>query len=98
MSGNLPLFDQPSAFDRRRLASKLLALAQHGIYFGTSSWRYPGWLGSVYTPERYQYRGKFSKKRFEETSLSEYAETFPLVGCDFSFYGAQPPAFWDKLF
>jgi hypothetical protein len=34
------------------------------VYFGTSSWKYEGWLGSIYTPERYLTRGKFSKKKW----------------------------------
>ena len=44
---------------------KLRRLADQGIYFGTSSWKYEGWLGSIYTPERYATRGKFSRKKFE---------------------------------
>ncbi len=31
-----------------RLAPKLRALADQGIYFGTSSWNSDGWLGSTY--------------------------------------------------
>ena len=30
------------------LAPKLRALADRNIYFGTSSWKYDGWLGSIY--------------------------------------------------
>ena len=36
-----------------RLAPKLSALAVQGIYFGTSSWKYEGWLGSIYREDRY---------------------------------------------
>jgi hypothetical protein len=32
-----------------RLAPKLRALTDRGIYFGTSSWKYDGWLGSIYS-------------------------------------------------
>lgn len=81
-----------------RLAPKLRALADQGIHFGTSSWKYEGWLGSIYDPERYKVRGKFSKKRFEENCLAEYAETFPVVGGDFSFYQFPSAAYWSKLF
>jgi len=47
---NLPLFDEEPSFDRKKLAAKLRNLAQQGIYFGGSSWKYEGWLGQVYTP------------------------------------------------
>jgi len=97
-SETLPLFDDPPAFDRVKLAGKLRALAEKGIYLGGSSWKYEGWLGQIYTPERYVTRGKFSKKRFEETCIAEYAETFPLVCGDFSFYQFPAPEFWQKLF
>jgi len=96
---NLSLFDDPPpAFDRVKLAGKLRALAEKGIYLGGSSWKYEGWLGQIYTPSRYATRGKFSKKRFEETCIAEYAETFPLVCGDFSFYQFPSPQFWQKLF
>ena len=32
-----------------RLAPVLHRLAERGIYFGTSSWKYEGWLGSIYS-------------------------------------------------
>lgn len=81
-----------------RLAPKLSALASRGVYFGTSSWKYPGWLGSIYAPGRYVYRGKLSEKRFNETCLSEYALIFPVVGGDFSFYQFPSPSYWRRLF
>lgn len=64
--------------------SRLKALAGQGVYFGTSSWKYEGWLGSVYSPERYHTRGKFSKAKFDADYLAEYAEVFPVVSGDFS--------------
>ncbi|MGH9591440.1 MAG: DUF72 domain-containing protein, partial [Bryobacteraceae bacterium] len=73
----LPLFDPAPAFDRTALATRLRALAQKNIWIGTSSWKYQGWLGQIYTPDRYTIRGRFSKKRFESECLAEYAETFP---------------------
>ena len=49
-----------------RLAPTLRALADRKIYFGTSSWKYDGWLGSIYTQDRYLTRGKFSNAKFEQ--------------------------------
>jgi len=94
----LPLFDPPSSFDRAGLANRLRKLAHENIWIGTSSWKYPGWLDQIYTPERYQTRGKFSQKRFEAECLAEYAETFPIVCGDFSFYQFPSPEYWKKLF
>lgn len=98
MRGSLPLFDEPSSFDRAGLAGAVNRLASEGIFLGTSSWKYEGWLGQVYSEERYLVRGKFSKKRFEEQCLAEYAETFPIVCGDFSFYQFPTDEFWRKLF
>jgi uncharacterized protein YecE (DUF72 family) len=89
----------PSLFtEPRPLGRKLYALAEKGIYLGTSSWKYEGWLGQIYTPERYFTRGRFSKKKFEETCLEEYAETFPAVCGDFSFYQFPSEDYWRRLF
>lgn len=82
----------------RRLAEKLKRLAGRGIYFGTSSWKYPGWVGSIYSEKRYITRGKFSQKKFDEDCLDEYARTFPVVGGDFSFYQFPTPDYWARLF
>jgi uncharacterized protein YecE (DUF72 family) len=81
-----------------RLAPKLRALADRGIYFGTSSWKYDGWIGSIYSDSRYLTRGKFSKARFEESCLTEYAETFPTVCGDLTFYQFPSEQYWAKLF
>jgi hypothetical protein len=57
-----PLFphqDRPE--QAARLAPKLRTLAAEGVYFGTSRWKYEGWLGSIYSPDRYLTRGKHSK-------------------------------------
>ncbi|MEE2828794.1 MAG: DUF72 domain-containing protein [Myxococcota bacterium] len=56
------------------------------IRFGTSSWKYPGWKGTVY---RADYR---SKADFEARSLKEYGDFpwFRAVGLDASFY--RPPS------
>ena len=47
---------------------------------------------------RYVSRGRFSRKRFEAECLAEYAETFPVVCGDFSFYQLPTAEFWRKLF
>ena len=92
----LPLF-QP-AFDREGLARSLRALAKDNIWIGTSSWKYEGWLDQVYSRGRYWTRGRFSRKHFEAECLAEYAQTFPTVCGDFSFYQFPSPEFWSKLF
>src|ERR1700744_502751 len=97
----LPLFDPPapdSAFDRAALADRLQTLAQSGVWIGTSSWKYEGWLDQIYTRELYTTRGRFSQKKFEAECLAEYARTFPIVCGDFSFYQFPTPQFWQKLF
>ena len=94
----LPLFDSPSGFDRGSLAARLRALAADNIWIGTSSWKYEGWLDQIYSRDRYLTRGRFSKKRFEAECLAEYAEAFPIVCGDFSFYQFPTPEYWRKLF
>jgi uncharacterized protein YecE (DUF72 family) len=99
MSTTLPLFDDPPpSFDREHLAQELRALANEQIFLGGSSWKYEGWLGQIYTPQKYYTRGKFSQKLFEQRCLAEYGETFPIVCGDFSFYQFPSPEFWTKLF
>jgi len=92
------LFDEPPTFDRGGLAEKLRALASQNIYIGGSSWKYAGWLGQIYTRERYLVRGRFSQKLFEQECLREYAETFPTVCGDFAFYQFPTDEFWRRLF
>ncbi|MBI4892234.1 MAG: DUF72 domain-containing protein [Acidobacteria bacterium] len=94
---NLQLFQSEPGF-RELLAARLRTLAEEGIYLGTSSWKYPGWLGQIYTTERYNTRGRFSQKKFEEQCLAEYAETFPAVCGDFSFYQFPSQSYWQRLF
>jgi uncharacterized protein YecE (DUF72 family) len=91
----LPLFDEPQ---RSPLAEKLNTLAAEKIYLGTSSWKYDGWLGQIYTAGRYMTRGRFSQKKFEAECLAEYADTFPVVCGDFSFYQFPSDDYWRKLF
>jgi len=94
----LPLFDPPSSFDRASLAQRLQELRGENIWIGTSSWKYEGWLGQIYSRERYLSRGRFSLKRFEAECLAEYAEIFPIVCGDFSFYQFPSADYWRKLF
>jgi uncharacterized protein YecE (DUF72 family) len=93
-----PLFDEPGTFDRDALAARLKTLAAQGIFIGGSSWKYEGWLGQVYTRERYLARGRFSQTAFQAECLREYAETFPTVCGDFAFYQFPTDDFWRKLF
>ena len=101
-----PTMTQLSLFDAgddrppqaARLAPRLHALAEQGVYFGTSSWKYEGWLGSIYDAERYVTRGKFSQQKFEAECLAEYAATFPVVCGDFAFYQFPSPDYWKRLF
>ena len=95
---NLSLFDSPPQFDKEALAKRLRVLADGRIFVGTSSWKYDGWLDQIYTRERYLSRGKFSQKAFEAECLKEFAETFPIVCGDFSFYQFPTAEFWKKLF
>lgn len=94
----LPLFDPASSFDKAALAWRLHSLASQNIWIGTSSWKYPGWLDQIYSRDRYATRSKFSQKHFEAECLAEYAETFPIVCGDFSFYQFPTPEFWQRLF
>lgn len=73
-------------FDRDQLAGQLRVLAARGVYLGTSSWKYPGWFGSIYERDRYVWRGRFSQTRFERNCLAEFAQTFSAVSVDASYY------------
>lgn len=98
MSGEtLSLFEEPD-YERTPLGWKLAALADRGVYLGTSSWKYPGWLGQIYTEDHYKVRGQFSEKRFQATCLAEYAASFPIVCGDFTFYQFPSGQHWQRLF
>jgi uncharacterized protein YecE (DUF72 family) len=73
-------------FDRDQMKRKAAELAAKGVFIGTSSWKYEGWLNQLYTPTRYEYRGKVAKTRFERDCLSEYAEVFKTVCVDAAYY------------
>ena len=93
-----PLFDDPAGFDRAGLAVRLRGLAAQNVLIGGSSWKYEGWLGQVYSRERYLARGRFSQRLFQSECLREYAETFPTVCGDFAFYQFPSVEFWRRLF
>ena len=73
-------------FDRDAMKSALAALARQGVFLGTSSWKYPGWLGQLYTEDRYIWHGRFSEARFERLCLAQYAEVFKTVCVDAAYY------------
>jgi uncharacterized protein YecE (DUF72 family) len=77
---------QGAVFDRERVAGWAADLAVQGVYVGTSSWKYPGWLGQLYDGRRYEYRGKFAETRFKRDCLAEYAEVFKTVCVDAAYY------------
>lgn len=59
---------------------------RHDVWFGTSSWKYPGWKGLLYK-DTYK-----SDRDFERRCLSEYARTYPCVGVDHTYYDWPKPA------
>ena len=93
MPETLPLFPEPEPETKLILAARLKRLAEQSIFIGTSSWKYPGWIGEIYSAHRYS-----NNKRFEAECLTEYAEAFPIVCGDFAFYQFPSPQFWEKLF
>jgi uncharacterized protein YecE (DUF72 family) len=80
------LLGSGSDFDLNAVRRRVAALAQEGMYVGTSSWKYEGWLGLLYDEQCYLHRGKVSKKRFQENCLAEYAQTFKTVSVDAGYY------------
>ena len=63
-------------FPRAEFASDVADLARKGVFVGTSWWKYQGWLGQLYTQDRYLTNGKLSRAKFEAKCLAEYAEVF----------------------
>jgi uncharacterized protein YecE (DUF72 family) len=66
------------------------------VKMGTASDRYAGWLGQIYTEERYQGRitqrtkvigeHNFTEEVLPVDSVAEYFEHFPVLEIDFTFY------------
>ncbi len=67
------------------------------MFIGTSSWKYPGWRGQLYSEDRYIWHGKFSEARFEELCLTEYAEVFKTVCVDAAYYRFPDRHFLEQL-
>jgi uncharacterized protein YecE (DUF72 family) len=84
-------------FDRDQMCKKAAELAAEGVYVGTSSWKYEGWLNQLYTTGRYEYRGKFATTRFERSCLTEYAEVFKTVCVDAAYYTFPSEKYLDGL-
>ncbi len=74
------------AFDREQMAEAAARLASQGVFLGTSSWKYPGWRGQLYTDDPYVWCGRFSESRFEKLCLAEYARVFKSVCVDAAYY------------
>ena len=72
--------------DLNALRDDLAELAARGIYVGTSSWKYPGWIGQLYDEQRYLHNGKLSLARFNRSCLEEYATVFKSVCVDAGYY------------
>lgn len=83
--------------ERAQLSARLRGLADQGVFVGTSSWKYPGWFGSIYERDRYVWRGRYSEARFERDCLSEYAEVFPTVSVDATYYAFPTVRFLEGL-
>ena len=92
MAGQLSLFEsEPTRGEREALervhaeAREVAAHLPADVYFGTSSWSFPGWAGIVYSSER-------TTSDLARNGLREYAQ-HPLlrtVGIDRSYYAPIP--------
>ncbi|HYT59914.1 MAG TPA: DUF72 domain-containing protein [Haliangiales bacterium] len=84
-------------FDRDKLKRAVVDLAKEGVFIGTSSWKYPGWRGTLYDDARYVWHGRFSQTRFERHCLAEYADVFKTVSVDAAYYKFPDRQFWERL-
>ena len=73
-------------FDRDQIKAAAGTLAQEGVLIGTSSWKYPGWLGQLYDQSRYVWHGRYSESRLERLCLIEYGQVFKTVCVDAAYY------------
>lgn len=74
------------SFNREKVKHQVATLAAKGVFIGTSSWKYPGWVGTLYEEQRYLTRGKVSKRKVEDNCLPEYAQVFKTVCVDGAYY------------
>jgi len=82
--------------DPRTIKQFLFRNLDPHILLGTASDRYAGWLGQIYTRERYERRinrrtktvgGKsFVEETLPVDSVAEYFEHFPVLEIDYTFY------------
>jgi uncharacterized protein YecE (DUF72 family) len=85
-------------FNRNRIAPLVRRLQEdHGVHFGTSSWRYTGWCGILYDEDRYLWGTHFSKQRFSDHCLEEYAEVFRSVCVDATYYALPRKRFLEGI-
>lgn len=82
---------------RPEIQARLAHLAAHGVFLGTSSWKYPGWCGLLYDRTRYEWRGRFAESRFQRDCLAEYAEVFKTVCVDAAYYTFPSPKYLEGL-
>ena len=85
------------SFDRDEVQQRAAELAARGVFIGTSSWKYPGWLNQLYSPSRYEYRGRVAKTRFERDCLSEYAGVFKTACVDAAYYDFPRREYLERL-
>lgn len=83
--------------DREQFAARIKSLAGRNVLVGTSSWKYPGWCGTIYDEQRYLWRGAFSKRRFESACLREYAGMFSTVCVDAAYYRFPDAAYLETM-
>jgi hypothetical protein len=86
----------PHGFPQEYIQQLLFRHLQPQVRMGTASDRYAGWVGQIYSAERYHSRiGQRTKvigeRTFTETvlpveSVAEYFEHFPVLEIDFTFY------------
>jgi len=93
----LSLFDPDDVLPPRaaRLAPKLRALAEHGVYFGTSSWKYPGWLADLLAGG-VSGTGQVLAKPSSIGTAYGYAAIFPVVGGDFRLLSVSVTDYWKR--
>jgi len=68
----------------------------HKVFIGTASDRYAGWIGQIYSEERYRNRisaraksvggGSLKEEVLPVESVQEYFKHFPVLELDFTFY------------